>query len=292
MVKYICIRCEYQTSQRSHFKNHLLRKNICKYKINNISEEQMISYYTNDFPEIKNRYANDNTTKFTQINSNEPQFNTKKELKCEYCNKLFSRNDSLQRHMKNSCKHKNDKLDLYNKIETLINEISLIKEENKKLKEELKVSKNVINSHNTIKNNKIQINNYGKENIDYITDKVFMKLLSTPLAAIPKLIELKHFNPKHPENHNIKITNIHDKFAKIYKDNKWLISHKKNVIQDLVENGYADFEEFKDLNEEELTTKIKEKYKIMEQYFIKNPEKLCQKSEVMIINGTSKDIVI
>ena len=36
----------------------------------------------------------------------------------------------------------------------------------------------------------------------------------------------------------------------------------------------------------------KEKYKIMEQYFIKNPEKLCQKSEVMIINGTSKDIVI
>ena len=74
------------------------------------------------------------------------------------------------------------------------------------------------------------------------------------------MIELKFFNEKHPENHNIKITNIHDKFAKIYKDKKWLVSNKKDIIQELVDNGYADFEEFKDLNEEELTNKIKERY--------------------------------
>ena len=37
----------------------------------------------------------------------------------------------------------------------------------------------------------IQINNYGSENIDYITDKVFKKLLQKPISAITKLIELK-----------------------------------------------------------------------------------------------------
>ena len=113
-------------------------------------------------------------------------------------------------------------------------------------------------------------------------------MLSTPLSAIPKLIELKHFHPKHPENHNIKITNIHDKFAKIYKDNKWLISHKKDIIQELVDNGYADFEEFKDLNEIELTNKIKEKYKKMENYYNKSTDSLYKRSELSIINGTTK----
>jgi len=301
MVNYHCIRCNYQTSQRTHFKNHLFRKNLCKAKNNNFSKEDMIKYYIDDFPElasIKIKRGKKNIPKLPHNATFLPQNNTiltnsdPKELRCEFCNKQYSRKDSLYRHQKKSCKSKIEKKDLYDKIETLINEITLIKEENKKLKEELIVTKyesnTMINSNNTIKNNNIQINNYGSENIDYITDKVFMKLLSTPLSAIPKLIELKHFNPKHPENHNIKITNIHDKFAKIYKDNKWLISHKKDVISDLVDNGYADFEEFKDLNEEELTAKIKEKYKIMEQYFIKNPDKLCKKSEVMIINGSNK----
>ena len=301
MVNYQCIRCGYQTSQRTHFKNHLFRKNLCKSKINNFSKEDMINYYIDDFPELSNIKIKRSKKKLPKLPHNTtfiPQNNTiltnseMKEFRCEFCNKIYSRKDSLYRHQKKSCKSKIEKKDLYDKIETLINEITLIKEENKKLKEELIVTKyesnTMINSNNTIKNNNIQINNYGSENIDYITDKVFMKLLSTPLSAIPKLIELKHFNPKHPENHNIKITNIHDKFAKIYKDNKWLISHKKDVISDLVDNGYADFEEFKDLNEEELTAKIKEKYKIMEQYFIKNPDKLCKKSEVMIINGSNK----
>jgi polyhydroxyalkanoate synthesis regulator phasin len=108
------------------------------------------------------------------------------------------------------------------------------------------------------------------------------------MSAIPKLIELKYFNPNHPENHNIKITNIHDKFAKIYKDNKWLVSHKKDVIADLVDNGYADFEEFKDLNESEVTEKIKEKYKKMESHYVNNVDTLYKDSEVAIINGSNK----
>ena len=134
----------------------------------------------------------------------------------------------------------------------------------------------------------IIINNFGEEQIKYISDKTFKKLLSTPISAIPKLIELKHFNPKHPENHNIKITNIHDKYAKIYKDKKWLTQHKKDVIQELVDNGFADFEEFKDLNDEQITIKIREKYKKMEQNYNNNLEKVKEKSLLTTINGTDK----
>ena len=148
---------------------------------------------------------------------------------------------------------------------------------------------NAYGDNNTMNN--IQINNYGSENIDYITDKVFKKLLTKPMSAITRLIELKHFHPEHPENHNVKITNIHDKYAKIYQDRKWLIKHKKDVVEDLVENGYADFEEFKDLNEDDLADKIKEKYLLMHKNYHGNFEKICQKSELSIINQSkNKDV--
>ena len=143
---------------------------------------------------------------------------------------------------------------------------------------------NICNSNN-------QINNYGSENLEYISDNIFKKLLNKPASAITKLIELKHFNPNHPENHNVKITNIHDKYAKIYQDKKWLIKHKKDVVEELVENGYADFEEFKDLNEDELAEKIKEKYKLMQRNYNDNFEKICENSEITIINK-SKNIVV
>ena len=86
---------------------------------------------------------------------------------------------------------------------------------------------------------------------------------------------------------NVKITNIHDKYAKIYKDEKWLIKHRKDVIEDLVENGYADFEEFKDLNDDELTEKIKERYTLMKENYENHFEGVCQNSEIAVINGTN-----
>ena len=61
---------------------------------------------------------------------------------------------------------------------------------------------------------------------------------------------------------------------------------------ELVENGYADFEEFRDLNEEELTDKIKERYKKMEKYYADNFGELYKQSEMSIINGTNKSFVL
>ena len=175
-------------------------------------------------------------------------------------------------------------------VEKLMNEVAVLK--TKTINNISNKTKNKTNNINKGIVNNIVINNYGSENIDYITFNKFVKLLETPLSAISKLIELKHFNEKHPENHNIKITNIHDKFAKIYKDKKWLVSNKKDIIQDLVENGYADFEEFKDLNEEELTNKIKERYKKMEKYYTENVGELYKQSEMSIINGTNKSCIL
>ena len=222
-------------------------------------------------------------------------------FKCKCCEKTFTTRQGKYKHMKYYCRKKKDNLDNNIIIKELRESNEELRESNQELKimiEKLINSKTNIN-HGTINNangdintmNNIQINNYGSENIKYITDKVFKKLLTNPMSAITRLIELKHFHPEHPENHNVKITNIHDKYAKIYQDKKWLIKHKKNVVEDLVENGYADFEEFKDLNEDELAEKIKEKYALMHNNYHGNFEKICEEGELTLINE-SKNIDI
>ena len=93
------------------------------------------------------------------------------------------------------------------------------------------------NSNNNITNN-IIVNNYGKENMDYITDEYLSKLLQIPYDAIQHLIKNVHFHPKHPENHNLKITNKKLPYAMVWNDTIWETRDKKEVIGDLVDKSY------------------------------------------------------
>ena len=284
MVNYDCQRCGYSTNHKSVFKKHLLRKNLCDADFDEIDRYTLL---------IMNKFDKE-AEKYKTVNKCKPIVNLPVSPNvhfCIQCGKQFKSRQGKYKHMKYYCKIKKEEEDK----DIIIKELRERNEELKTMIEKLINSKSNVNNgtinNNTAKRdinttNNIQINNYGSENIEYITDKVFKKLLTKPMSAITRLIELKHFHPLHPENHNVKITNIHDKYAKIYQDKKWLIKHKKDVVEDLVENGYADFEEFKDLNEDELAEKIKEKYMLMEKSYNNNFEKICRKSELSIINET------
>ncbi len=290
MFIYECSRCGYESNRLSNFKNHINRKYICKPKISDINLNEIKKKFNIEIENEENNIINNipNLSSKIPIVSSNIYPKIEDNTVCKYCNKKFSSYKNKWRHLK-TCKKKNDiddqNLKLKNQNEILIKQVEELIKKVSILENNQNVKNSLSNNVNSF--NKINVNNYGCENIDYITDKVFKKLLNTPHSAITKLIELKHFHPNHPENHNIKITNIHDKFAKIYKDNKWLISHKKDVISDLVDNGYADFEEFKDLNEEEITNKILEKYKIMEKYYYEQIDDLHEQSEVTVINGSN-----
>jgi hypothetical protein len=306
MVNYRCTRCGYNTDHKSKFRLHLLKKNICPSKFNETSIYDILKLHGFDKEAIE--YENAHDCKSNVNLKCKPKCKSTVNLSnsniCPNCKKTFSCRQAKYKHLKYNCNilklteepsndSLNDKTELQQNYDTLViqveklmNEVAVLK--TKTINNISNKTKNKTNNINKGIVNNIVINNYGSENIDYITFNKFVKLLETPLSAISKLIELKHFNEKHPENHNIKITNIHDKFAKIYKDKKWLVSNKKDIIQDLVENGYADFEEFKDLNEEELTNKIKERYGKMEKYYTENLGELCKQSEMNIINGTNK----
>ena len=85
----------------------------------------------------------------------------------------------------------------------------------------------------------ININAFGNENIDYIDDKSILSCIDRVYKSIPSLLEKIHFDPEHPENHNIKITNKKLPYASVMGNNrKWKTVDRKDAIDTMVSNGY------------------------------------------------------
>ena len=325
MVKYECFRCGYNTTHRGHLLNHLNRKNICVPTDDNIDIEQIKKHYgfensldplqitpnslkiTPKSLKITPTDCEEISSKIPQKSSHLPQKssllpqNTTKINQCKYCNKILSRCDNLNRHMK-TCKEKKE-VEL-----TMIQneEMIKIKKESEDMKKEIEELKNFkiqtqnnitnTNSHNTTNNtnNTININNYGNENLKHLRSKDFAGLLNGIYGAVPKLIEKIHFDPDHPENQNIKFTNKKLPYLKIMKDGKWQLVHKKHELLDLIDNKcFMLKEKYYNILEKEkynITEVQRDKIeKFMKQYNEEDKKMmldLIERTELMLLNNS------
>jgi len=242
MVNYKCQRCGYNTNRKSAFKSHLLRKNLCKPILKEITKHDLFVY--NNFNEEAKKFSvftknqhfihNLSTKNVDKIMQN----NEKDNNICFYCSKKLSCYKSKWRHEKTCKKRKVTNEDLLKKL--LEEKDKLIykqgKQINKLIKELSKLSDKIGNNNNNIINshNKITINAYGCENLEYITNNLLKKLVNKPGTAIPKLLKIIHFNDDYPENKNLKVTNIHDPYIKVHDGDDWQIKNKGEIIEDII----------------------------------------------------------
>jgi len=71
------------------------------------------------------------------------------------------------------------------------------------------------------------------------------------------MIEKVHFNPSKPENMNIYISNIKDKYIMVYDGSNWTLANKKDEIDRQYEEKEMMLEEWLETNpEKELKDKI------------------------------------
>ena len=194
-----------------------------------------------------------------------------------YCDKTFTRKDSLTRHLKDRCKKK---VKVFNDLENMLIDMTQMKN---LFKDTQSI---IINNNQKIINNNIVVNNFGNENLEYLSDKMIGNLLAYPKSCIPKLIKQIHFNPDHPENHNIRIKNKKLKYAEVKENNQWKLKHKKTVLDDLVDFGYITLEEFKDDKDNLDELLIKGFSKMMEGYN-KSKKDIIEKVELEVLNGSN-----
>ena len=162
---------------------------------------------------------------------------------CSICKKHFSHSSSLYRH-RVKCKEEEEvkeipKIDLETEIRELRKKIEDLEKTKQNIKNQNNTNIQKQDNTNIKTQNNIIINCFGNENLDYITDKVILHCIDKIYGAIPLLIEKIHFDPEHPENHNIQIPNKKLPHAKIMNNkSEWQFVNKKDAIDTMVDNGY------------------------------------------------------
>ena len=160
MVNYHCFRCGYTNNNKSVFRRHILRMNICKPHLEDININDIFEHY---FPKhvAKNQVnvakIDPNVAKIEE-NVAKNQVNVANEVPniieenekftCKYCNKKFKHNASRYKHERDRCKKKeeyekkhNNKVDLDKKTQILLDaKVKELEEQKKKEIEELKKS--------------------------------------------------------------------------------------------------------------------------------------------------------
>ena len=197
---YKCDRCGYETKQKTNMKYHLNRKKKCVGTI--------------PIHKVQKKYG----------------FKVDKKYKCRYCSKEYKQYQSRWRHEKT---HNSMELKLLDKTGTTIIETQqIIKNQN------IKTQQNVQNQQN-IENVNIIVNNYGKENVEALSAEYIKKILYFyKNTAIPKIVSKKHFNKEYPENHNIAITNINNKYGYMKKSGKWEVINKDKLLEILLNDNF------------------------------------------------------
>jgi len=134
------------------------------------------------------------------------------------------------------------------------------------------------------------INAFGNENIDYIDDKAILACIGRVYKSIPSLLEKIYFDPEHPENHNIKITNKKLPYASVMGVNqKWKTVDRKDAIETMVLNGYNLLDEKYTENKDKMPATKQQHFEGFQSKFESDDKEVMRqiKSEVdmMVLNG-------
>ena len=284
--KHYCPICKHKYTCRQNLYNHNKK------------------FHNKSFPTFSKRDKSSNTispqnnTFSPQNNTFSPQNNTsplQKQHICNYCNKCYSRIDSLNRHLK-ICKDKNSEKTL------VIKENDKLKEENKLLKKQIEIDNiqiqkemkqmrkelmGFINEKYKIHpktfqkfrdNNGIIINNIvplGEENITSIMSEEEQKrILKYKLQSVFQLIKEMHCGKKYPQFHNCAITNMRSPYAYKYDIEKkdFIIVDKNELVDDILDFRRSDVGEMLELHKDDLDERTYERVEKLFDVLDEKPE--------------------
>ena len=204
MPNHQCIRCGYVTNKICNYKSHLTKKKPCKTTYSDVDRSSILA--------ALNTLDRKNACKALAAVST---VLTKADVdgiedKESYIIKMHDDNAKL-------------------KCENL-----KLKHENAELMTKLKQlhdgGANITNNNINIS---ININNYGAENINYVTDDFVLNAIQKA-HPVPLLLKHIHFNPDHPENHNVRLPNKNGKYVLVRRNGEWMHENRREKLTNMV----------------------------------------------------------
>ena len=290
-----CDRCGINFTRLTSLRTHLKKKKTCEPILKDIPVLELI----NKYKVRKGCYKCENCGK--EYKSAVGKCKHKK--KCLVNPIIIEKKtiSKLETELESVKKEKNKEIikrkELEKQVEQLILEKTQLQEANAKL---------VVNGNNNNSNlttigrdqNIIIVNNFGEENIEYLLkDENFIKkCIESPINSIHKYLDNVHFNKEHPENRNIKMTNLLGPYMDYIKEGKWNKIEKNILIPKIIDKSIDVVDEiaYKDLDadtdEEDNTLNAWEKYSDIKYGDNKKlKDKITKKATRQIYNETNKN---
>jgi len=227
------------------------------------------------------------------------------------CNHINTEIEYLDADIESQSKHKlkcnnintenADELENKTLIDILLKEREQLKQDKEELQKQVELEKQNVeieklrntNNIDTQNNNNlnIQINAFGCENLEHITDAFKLKCLKQIYKSIPEMVVKIHFNTKYPENHNVKIPNKKLQHASIMTaDNAWKTVDKKNTITSMVDKSFNLLDDTYEEHKSELSEIKRKNYEKYQEKYWKNDKQLHKQLEndveCLVLDGT------
>lgn len=244
---YECKECNYKTYHRGNYNKHIKTKGHHMKKMNEKSQPKVNIFDPKcSKKSTESQHLIEKTSKkCTQIlDDKEVVKATKKTYNCDDCDFVSRFKQSYYRHI-NNCKNKKEQ----ESIEHLKELVELLNSQLEKQQEMLNTKDEEIKmlikkvglntTHNTIieTQNNIQLLGYKNTDYSHLTDEDYKQCISHINLSVPHLLQKVHFNKSKPENHNIYISNLKNKYIMIFNGNRWITRNRDEEIEEMLDNG-------------------------------------------------------
>ena len=151
--------------------------------------------------------------------------------------------------------------------------------------------RNTIHNGDNNDNLNIQINAFGCENLEYISDEFKLKCVKQIYKSIPEMVIKIHFNTKYPENHNVKIPNKKLPYASIMTaDNKWKTVNRNGAVSSMLDKSFYILDDTFEEHKGELSESKRKNYERYQEKFLNNDKELHKQLgnevECLVLDGT------
>ena len=205
MPSYFCCRCGYNSQRISGLKDHLTKKKPCDTLYSDVDRAALLASLSS--------YDGKKACKTLTI---APKTMTKEDAE-----KIEDKGAFIVKML-------NDNVKLQKRVDELT-----------KANAELKQQVGGVTNNNIVNNNiHIHINNFGQENLEYVTNDFLSKAIRKIYDSVPTLLKHIHFNPEHPENHNVRMPNKRDKYMLVRRGGEWRHEDRRMVLDDMVNSGH------------------------------------------------------
>ena len=89
----------------------------------------------------------------------------------------------------------------------------------------------------------VKIRKLGQEDLDYISEKMALKIMMSQGVFTRNAAKIVHFNPNHPQNTNVRMNNKNSDIMQAFNGSEWVSHRKTKVLEQIVENLFSNFEE-------------------------------------------------